>query len=51
MPVRWDELDSVVPKDFTLLSLPEIMRKKSDPWRGVLENKQDMNYILTSIVK
>jgi bifunctional non-homologous end joining protein LigD len=51
MPVRWDELDSIVPKDFTLLRLPDIMRKKSDPWRGVLENKQDMNTILSSILK
>ena len=51
MPVRWEELDSVVPTDFTLLTVPDIMRRKSDPWRGVLEDKQDMNSILSSIQK
>jgi bifunctional non-homologous end joining protein LigD len=51
MPVRWEELNSIVPKDFTLLTVPDIMRRKSDPWRGVLEIKQDMNSILSSIKK
>ena len=47
MPVRWEELDDIVPKDFTLITVPEIMRKKTDPWKGVLEDKQDMNSILS----
>ena len=34
MPVRWEELGDIIPKDFTLLTVPEIMRRKSDPWRG-----------------
>ena len=51
MPVRWEEIDNIVPKDFTLLTVPDIMRRKSDPWRGVLENKQDINFILSSIKK
>ena len=50
MPVRWDELDSIVPTDFTLSKLPDMMRRKSDPWRGALENKQDMNSILSSSI-
>ncbi len=33
MPVRWEELGDIIPKDFTLLTVPEIMRRKSDPWR------------------
>lgn len=51
MPVRWEELGDIVPKDFTLLTVPDIMKRKSDPWRGVLEQKQDMNSILSSIKK
>jgi len=51
MPVRWDELGSIVPKDFTLLGLPDIIKGKIDPWKGVLDDKQDMNSILSSIVK
>ena len=51
MPVRWEELGDIIPKDFTLLTVPEIMRRKSDPWRGVLEYKQDMKSILSTIKK
>jgi bifunctional non-homologous end joining protein LigD len=51
MPVRWEELGDIVPKDFTMFTVPEIMRRKSDPWKGVLEQKQDMNSILSSIKK
>jgi DNA primase len=51
MPVRWEELGDIIPKDFTLLTVPEIMRRKSDPWREVLEHKQDMKSILSSIKK
>ena len=51
MPVRWEELGDIIPKDFTLSTVPEIMRRKSDPWRGVLEHKQDMKSILSSIKK
>jgi bifunctional non-homologous end joining protein LigD len=51
MPVRWEELDSIDPKDFTLLTVPDIMRRKSDAWKGVLEIKQDMNLILSLIKK
>jgi bifunctional non-homologous end joining protein LigD len=51
MPVRWEELGDIIPKDFTLLTVPDIMRRRSDPWRGVLEHKQDMNSILSSIKK
>ena len=51
MPVSWEELGDIIPKDFTFLTVPEIMRRKSDPWRGVLEHKQDMKAILSSIKK
>ena len=37
MPVRWEEIDNIAPKDFTLWTVPDIMRRKSDPWRGVLK--------------
>ena len=51
MPVRWEELGDIIPKDFTLLTVPEIIRRKGDPWRRVPEYKQDMKYILSTIKK
>lgn len=31
-PITWDELESVNPKDFTILTVPERLKKVGDPW-------------------
>jgi bifunctional non-homologous end joining protein LigD len=50
MPVRWDNLSSVLPTDYTILTVPDILNKKSaNPWSGMLEKKQDLNKILENI--
>jgi bifunctional non-homologous end joining protein LigD len=50
MPIRWDNLSSVLPTDYTILNVPDILNKKStNPWDGMLEKKQDLNKILESI--
>lgn len=48
MPVQWEQLGSITPKEFTLISVPALMPGKRDAWKGVLENKQDLNKILSS---
>lgn len=48
MPVRWEHLGSITPTEFTLISVPALMRGKKDVWKGVLENKQDLNKILSA---
>jgi bifunctional non-homologous end joining protein LigD len=48
MPVRWEHLGSITPTDFTLISVPALMRGKKDAWKGVLDNKQDLNKILSA---
>lgn len=48
MPVQWEHLGSISPTEFTLMSVPELMRGKKDAWKGVLEHKQDLNKILSS---
>jgi bifunctional non-homologous end joining protein LigD len=48
MPVRWEHLGSITPTEFTLISVPALMRGKKDAWKGVLENKQDLNKILSA---
>ena len=35
MPVRWDQLSSVVPKDFTVRTVPSIVASDGDPWTGI----------------
>jgi bifunctional non-homologous end joining protein LigD len=34
MPVSWDELESVKPRDYTLLTVPTLVAKRADPWAG-----------------
>jgi DNA primase len=33
-------------RDFTLRTVPEIFKSKRDPWREVLENKQDLSKVM-----
>jgi bifunctional non-homologous end joining protein LigD len=42
MPIKWNELDRVVPTDFTIISAPEFLRKHGDPWSDILRMKQDL---------
>lgn len=42
MPVRWDELGSAFPTDFTLTTAPERLRAVGDLWSGILDAKHDL---------
>ena len=50
MPIRWNDLSKVLPTDYTILNVPDILNKKSaDPWSNILEKKQDLNKVLKNI--
>jgi bifunctional non-homologous end joining protein LigD len=42
MPIRWERLIDVLPTDFTLLNVPEIIKKSGNPWKQMLEDRQDI---------
>ena len=46
VPVRWDELDSLYPTDFTVLTAPERFTQTGDLWAGILDAKQDLTVLL-----
>jgi bifunctional non-homologous end joining protein LigD len=46
VPVKWKDLSSIVPTDYTILNVHDILRKSPNLWRNVLEKKQDLNRIL-----
>jgi bifunctional non-homologous end joining protein LigD len=46
MPVKWEDLGSVLPTDFTLLNVFEVIKKSESIWRDILEQKQDLGKIL-----
>jgi bifunctional non-homologous end joining protein LigD len=49
MPISWKQLSSIAPPDFNILNLPEVVRKVVDPWKNILQEKQDINKILENI--
>jgi bifunctional non-homologous end joining protein LigD len=49
MPVRWEDLSSILPTDFTILNVPQIVKKSINPWQDILEKKQDINKILENV--
>jgi bifunctional non-homologous end joining protein LigD len=45
-PVRWEELETIYPTDFTLRSVPDRLERSGDPWDGILEAKHDLGAML-----
>jgi DNA primase len=38
-----------LPTDFNLLSVPETIKKVEDPWKDILQEKQDINKLLEDV--
>ncbi|MGI9041576.1 MAG: non-homologous end-joining DNA ligase [Gemmatimonadales bacterium] len=47
-PVSWDELEEIYPTDFTILTVPDRLEAAGDPWKGILEAKQDLGGVLSA---
>lgn len=46
MPIKWKELQDILPTDFTVLNAFEVFKKSEDAWKHILERKQDLDKIL-----
>ena len=42
MPVKWEDLQSILRTDFTLLNAFEVIKKSEGIWKNILEQKQDL---------
>jgi len=49
MPIDWKKLDSILPTEFTILSVPQLIRKNIDKWAGVLTEKQNISKIISKV--
>jgi bifunctional non-homologous end joining protein LigD len=49
MPINWKKLDSILPTEFTIMSVPQLIRKNNDIWTGVLTEKQDISKIISKV--
>ena len=49
MPVKWEDLDEILPSDFTMLNVSGILKRNADPWRDILDKGQDLARILDNL--
>lgn len=50
VPIKWQDLANVLPTDFTILNVPDIINKQiPNPWIDMMKNKQDLNKILENV--
>jgi DNA ligase D len=47
MPVAWDDLESVHPKDFTVHTVPQMVRSGTDPWASIGDRVGSISGALT----
>ena len=34
-PLEWDEVETVDPEELTIRTVPELVRRRGDPWAGI----------------
>ena len=49
VPLTWEELVDIIPTDFTLKTVPDLYKRKIDPWKDILSHKQNLEEILERI--
>ena len=45
-PFAWDEIDSIDPDDLTIRTVPELVRRRGDPWAGIADDPQSLEPLL-----
>lgn len=49
MPLAWDELPDADPDDFTMATVPDLVKGRDDPWAGIDENAQSLEPLLEMV--
>ncbi|HEY1830164.1 MAG TPA: non-homologous end-joining DNA ligase [Acidimicrobiales bacterium] len=50
-PLSWDELDSVVPDDLTIRTVPARLREHGDPWAEIAAHPQSLEPLLELVAR
>jgi len=45
-PLSWDEVDSVDPEELTIRTVPDLVRRRGDPWSAMVDNPQSLQPLL-----
>lgn len=46
MPLRWTDVASSSPRQFTMETVPGVLRERGDAWQGIFDAKQDLHALL-----
>lgn len=49
VPIHWDALDDCNPAEFTLRTVPRLFKSRTDPWKDVLTDKQDLSKVIAAV--
>jgi bifunctional non-homologous end joining protein LigD len=49
VPLKWEELSDIIPTDFTITTVPDIYKRKINPWKDILSYRQNLEEILEGI--
>lgn len=45
-PLSWDEVDSVDPDELTIRTVPDLVRRRGDPWSAMVDEPQSLQPLL-----
>jgi DNA ligase D len=45
-PLSWEEVETVVPDELTIRSVPELVERRGDPWAGIADRLQSLDPLL-----
>jgi bifunctional non-homologous end joining protein LigD len=49
MPIGWRNLDSILPTDYTIMNVSELIKEKKDPWMDILTKHQDIAKLIGNV--
>jgi bifunctional non-homologous end joining protein LigD len=49
VPIDWGTLDDINPLEYNLGTVPPLFKSKPDPWKGILNDKQDLSKIMAAV--
>ena len=50
-PLEWDEVDTVDPEALTIRTVPDLVRRRGDPWAGIADQPQSLQPLLDMAAK
>jgi DNA ligase D len=45
-PITWDEVDSILPDDLTIATVPDRVQREGDPWADMVDHPQSIETLL-----